>query len=197
MRFCDGIAWPFHHSFDEPQTCQSFLAGLQHGAARPPVGLGTLTLLLLKATTAHGTVLGLALFPREWRGGGGGGGLPQGCLPDPPPVCLATVTTEFPVEGLVYDYVFNMDTWKFVPWLDTVTPQVLTVTNETIFSEIIVVTTDVVRYKWIIHHLTTKDNHVLCVGPTGTGVARPCPCPFALGGERARGRVWGLGRGRA
>lgn len=56
------------------------------------------------------------------------------------------------------------------PWLDTVPPQTLTVTGETIFSELIVVTTDVVRYKWLINHLTVKDHHVLCVGPTGTGV---------------------------
>eukprot|EP00667_Euglena_gracilis_P000011 EG_transcript_11 len=79
------------------------------------------------------------------------------------------VTTEFPFDGLVFDYTYSMETWKWVPWLDTVPPQTLTVTGETIFSELIVVTTDVVRYKWLINHLTVKDHHVLCVGPTGTG----------------------------
>ena len=79
------------------------------------------------------------------------------------------LTAHLPDAGLVYDHCFLIDQMRWVSWDDTITPAPLNVTSETNFQEIVVNTSDVIRYSYLVGHLVESDFHVLCVGPTGTG----------------------------
>lgn len=73
----------------------------------------------------------------------------------------------FPEEGQVYDFMFDTKELRWVHWLDTVDP--FEPEPNTNFRDIVVPTTDTVRYNWLLETLITNSHHVLCVGPTGTG----------------------------
>ena len=79
------------------------------------------------------------------------------------------LTTTLPDQGLAHDYIFSVEHSRWITWEETTSPQSLIVTGETNFQEIIVSTSDVIRYSWLIGHLASCGIHVLCVGPTGTG----------------------------
>eukprot|EP01060_Flectonema_neradi_P033948 TRINITY_DN5821_c0_g1_i1.p1 TRINITY_DN5821_c0_g1~~TRINITY_DN5821_c0_g1_i1.p1 ORF type:complete len:4165 (+),score=795.81 TRINITY_DN5821_c0_g1_i1:69-12563(+) len=79
------------------------------------------------------------------------------------------LTTTLPDQGLAHDYIFSLEHKRWMTWEETTSPQSLVVTGETNFQEIIVSTSDVIRYSWLIGHLSTQGSHILCVGPTGTG----------------------------
>ncbi|KAJ9446655.1 Dynein-1-beta heavy chain [Diplonema papillatum] len=79
------------------------------------------------------------------------------------------LTTEIPDQGTVYEYLYHVEQGRWMLWEDTVNPPPLSVTGETNFQEIVVTTTDVVRYSWLVGHLTLANYFTLCVGPTGTG----------------------------
>lgn len=55
----------------------------------------------------------------------------------------------------------------WVPWLDTI-PEFKCDPSKP-FSQIVVPTTDTVRYTYVVDALTGAGKHVLCVGETGTG----------------------------
>eukprot|EP01063_Lacrimia_lanifica_P030854 TRINITY_DN4987_c0_g4_i2.p1 TRINITY_DN4987_c0_g4~~TRINITY_DN4987_c0_g4_i2.p1 ORF type:complete len:4157 (+),score=1788.38 TRINITY_DN4987_c0_g4_i2:76-12546(+) len=80
-----------------------------------------------------------------------------------------SLTTSLPDQKSGYDYLFVIDEGRWIGWDDTVQPETLTVTSETNFQEIIVNTSDVIRYSWLTGHLVSNETHVLAVGPTGTG----------------------------
>lgn len=80
----------------------------------------------------------------------------------------AGITLTLPDMGLFYDYEYVLDEKRWILWNDRAPAFNSTVSANT-FGDLIVPTNDVVRYKWLLRHLLTKDNHVLCVGPTGTG----------------------------
>eukprot|EP01028_Stygiella_incarcerata_P009150 TRINITY_DN426_c0_g1_i1.p1 TRINITY_DN426_c0_g1~~TRINITY_DN426_c0_g1_i1.p1 ORF type:complete len:4140 (-),score=1088.60 TRINITY_DN426_c0_g1_i1:191-12610(-) len=74
---------------------------------------------------------------------------------------------QFPGKGTVFDYHLDLDTISWIPWIDTLSNFKLDPKKK--FSDIIVPTTDTIRYSWMVKHLATRGQNVLCVGPTGTG----------------------------
>ncbi|EFJ27757.1 hypothetical protein SELMODRAFT_94851 [Selaginella moellendorffii] len=77
------------------------------------------------------------------------------------------VAQNFPDGKLVYDFVFNKDRAKWVPWTDLVdeTPP----SPEADFARIIVSTADTVKYLFLVNELVMHTFPLLLVGPTGTG----------------------------
>ena len=81
-------------------------------------------------------------------------------------VPLHNMKCQLPSKGSVYDYCFNHTLgWKL--WMMTVPEYKMD--PRTPFSKIIVPTTDTVRTKYIMDLIVTRSQHVLVVGPTGTG----------------------------
>lgn len=72
-----------------------------------------------------------------------------------------------PGERDVYAYCFDQDTCQWVDWMATI-PE-FKCDPDRPFSEIIVPTSDTVRYTYVIDQLLRNNCHVLCVGETGTG----------------------------
>lgn len=72
-----------------------------------------------------------------------------------------------PEGRLIYDFCFREEDGLWTSWMGTI-PK-FTLDPRTKFEDIIVPTTDTVRYTWMLNHLIPHGMHVLCVGPTGTG----------------------------
>lgn len=73
----------------------------------------------------------------------------------------------FPEDGLVYDFVYDSISQQWTHWLETIDPFEINPTAN--FKDIVVPTTDTVRYNWLLEKLIVNKHHVLCIGPTGTG----------------------------
>mmetsp|Transcript_9795 Transcript_9795/g.9586 ORF Transcript_9795/g.9586 Transcript_9795/m.9586 type:complete len:148 (+) Transcript_9795:514-957(+) len=73
---------------------------------------------------------------------------------------------EFP-EGDIFDYGIDQTTHKFEPWVDQV-PQ-FEFDPKKKFFEILVPTTDTVKYKYILNLLMFNGYNVLLTGETGVG----------------------------
>ncbi|KAF5833108.1 hypothetical protein DUNSADRAFT_10689 [Dunaliella salina] len=93
---------------------------------------------------------------------------------DPPPElkvwCTGApvkVATPFPEGKMVYDFVYDKERGKWVPWMDTIESK--KISPEAEYSTIIVSTVDTVRYTYLLDRLVQHNMHVLFVGPTGTG----------------------------
>lgn len=80
---------------------------------------------------------------------------------------VQNIQDNFPEEGLVYDYQFDQEEQRWMHWLDTQTEFKLD--PEVPFNNIVVPTTDTIRYNFLLDTLMNNHKHVLCVGPTGTG----------------------------
>ncbi|GAX82307.1 hypothetical protein CEUSTIGMA_g9736.t1 [Chlamydomonas eustigma] len=78
-----------------------------------------------------------------------------------------SVRKMMPLEGSVYDWVYEAKEGKWKQWMDTVSEQ--RISPDADYSQIIVTTVDVVRYTFLL--ATSIEHHVpiLLVGPTGTG----------------------------
>ncbi|CAM43859.2 putative dynein heavy chain [Leishmania braziliensis MHOM/BR/75/M2904] len=81
---------------------------------------------------------------------------------------LRNVNVELPVIGYLQDYQFLPEERGWVAWTERLPPFTAQVTQSN-FSDIIVLTTDVVRYKYVNRILLEHSYHTLCCGPTGTG----------------------------
>ena len=77
------------------------------------------------------------------------------------------LTQLFPEGKDVFGYTFDKGKGKWQPWLDTVEAQQLSPDME--FTNILVQTTDTVRYTFLLDAIITHGHHTLFVGPTGTG----------------------------
>ena len=93
---------------------------------------------------------------------------------DPPPEIkhyvkspAVPITQLFPEGKLVYDFTFDKNRQKWVPWMETVEVQPLDPEME--YADIIVPTVDTVRYEFILDKLLSHKHHLLYVGTTGTG----------------------------
>jgi dynein heavy chain len=75
--------------------------------------------------------------------------------------------TEFPKEGLVYDYHYDTASRSWVNWMETV-PEFFCDPKAEFFS-IMVPTIDTVRQTFMLDLLAMQGKPVLCVGDTGTG----------------------------
>mmetsp|Transcript_20667 Transcript_20667/g.31543 ORF Transcript_20667/g.31543 Transcript_20667/m.31543 type:complete len:332 (-) Transcript_20667:728-1723(-) len=75
--------------------------------------------------------------------------------------------TDFPGEGMIYDYKFDVATKTWTKWLDTIPEYQVDIKMS--YNEIVVPTQDSVRMKYLGAHLIKNGKHVLCPGPTGTG----------------------------
>lgn len=73
----------------------------------------------------------------------------------------------FPKTGMIYDYIFIIETKKWTKWIDIIDKY--EIDNKLSFSEITVPTTDSVRNTYLLDLLLSNDKHTLMVGATGTG----------------------------
>ncbi|KAK3235325.1 hypothetical protein CYMTET_54468 [Cymbomonas tetramitiformis] len=73
----------------------------------------------------------------------------------------------FPGQKTVYGFCFNKKDLKWEEWLNTVEEQHLA--HDLEFTQITVTTVDTVRYSYLLNTLIGAEDHVLLVGPTGTG----------------------------
>ena len=76
-------------------------------------------------------------------------------------------TALWPADKTVYDWTYSQDTMGWVEWMSTVPPFVPE--PDASFSQIIVPTSDTVRYNYLLKILAVAGKHVLFVGDTGTG----------------------------
>lgn len=73
----------------------------------------------------------------------------------------------FPKSGYIYDYMFLIETKKWVKWMDII--EKYEIDPKLSFSEIIVPTIDSIRNTYLMDLLLSHNKHVLMVGETGTG----------------------------
>jgi dynein heavy chain, axonemal len=73
----------------------------------------------------------------------------------------------YPAIGLVYDWVFDVQSLSWVDWMKTV-PEYKCQPDQP-FPDIIVPTADTVCYTFLMKMLLLDGHHVLAVGETGTG----------------------------
>ena len=73
----------------------------------------------------------------------------------------------FPEKNTIYDYVWDGSSNKWVEWSETVEPYQHN--PKLSFSELIIPTTDTIKYTHIMNMLIERSMHVLVCGPTGTG----------------------------
>jgi dynein heavy chain, axonemal len=81
---------------------------------------------------------------------------------------LRNVSIDLPVIGTLQDYQFISEERRWVAWTERLPPFTTQVTQKN-FSDIIVPTADVARYKYVNRLLLEHSYHTLCCGPTGTG----------------------------
>jgi dynein heavy chain len=74
--------------------------------------------------------------------------------------------TEFPQDGVVYDYRFNPTTETWQNWLETI--PTYQIPPNTSFTDILVPTIDNVRHTYLLDILIRAGYHFFCTGPTGT-----------------------------
>ncbi|KAK3261578.1 hypothetical protein CYMTET_29517 [Cymbomonas tetramitiformis] len=77
------------------------------------------------------------------------------------------VTQLFPEGRQVYDFTFDKGKGKWVPWVELIPDEPLSPELE--YTKIIINTVDTMRYKFLVKTLATRHDHLLLVGPTGTG----------------------------
>lgn len=73
----------------------------------------------------------------------------------------------YPKQGQVYDFMFNVETKKWTPWMELI--EKFDVDTKLSFSEIVVPTMDSVRNTYLLDLLLPNDKHIIMVGATGTG----------------------------
>ncbi|KPA79969.1 putative dynein heavy chain [Leptomonas pyrrhocoris] len=81
---------------------------------------------------------------------------------------LRNINIDLPVIGNLQDYQFVVEERRWVAWTERLPPFTTQVTQRN-FSDIIVPTADVARYKYVNRLLLEHSYHTLCCGPTGTG----------------------------
>ena len=74
---------------------------------------------------------------------------------------------EFPEEGTVFDWCFDIKKVQWIKWIETI--KEFKVDTKLNYSEIVVPTDDSIRMKYLMKILITKGKHCLTPGPTGTG----------------------------
>ena len=77
------------------------------------------------------------------------------------------LNTIFPNEGSVYDYCFDVDNKKWIPWLETLNKT--EIPQGVSYTDIIIPTSDSIRNKYLIKILVKCNKHCISTGPTGTG----------------------------
>ena len=92
----------------------------------------------------------------------------------------------FPKIGMVYDYLFLIESKKWVKWMDVIDKY--EIDSKLAFSEIIVPTNDSVRNTYLLDLLMTNDKHTLMVGGTGTGKTININ-QYLMGAAKVQGRV--------
>eukprot|EP01041_Mallomonas_annulata_P000832 gene832-1621_t len=101
--------------------------------------------------------------------------------------CYASkMSWPIPKLGMVYDYLFNIETKKWTKWMDII--EKFEVDSKQSFSEIIVPTTDSVRNTFLLDTLLSHEKHVLMVGSTGTGKTININ-QYLMGAAKVQGRV--------
>lgn len=77
------------------------------------------------------------------------------------------IALPFPEGKLVFDYVFEPQRMKWGAWLDRLESKPVA-DSDADYSNIIVPTSDTLRYTYLLDALARRHHHCLFVGPTGT-----------------------------
>ena len=72
-----------------------------------------------------------------------------------------------PASESVYEWTFDQGTLQWIDWMDTIPDFKCNVDKP--FADIVVPTSDTVRYTALMRSLIVQGHHVLAVGDTGTG----------------------------
>lgn len=78
------------------------------------------------------------------------------------------VSVDFPDSGLIYDYLFEKQTCKWILWVETL-PKDFKISPKAKYDDIMVPTIDTARYSYLLKVLIRDGRHTLFIGPTGTG----------------------------
>ncbi|KAJ3227682.1 Dynein heavy chain 7, axonemal [Clydaea vesicula] len=88
--------------------------------------------------------------------------------PEVPQPTQFSVSTAFPNESTIYDYIFDKSNCKWKLWTQTIPPD-FTIAQKAKYDDIMVPTLDTARYSYLLKMLIRNNHQVLFVGPTGTG----------------------------
>ena len=80
---------------------------------------------------------------------------------------IISLFSGFPFEGDVYDYYCDYKTKEFKPWTDKITE--FKYNSEIPYFNILVPTSDTVKFKYLITQLIEGGFNILLSGETGTG----------------------------
>jgi len=81
---------------------------------------------------------------------------------------IRDIETGFPHKGIIFDYSLNMEKLEWQHWEDRLPPKYNIIAG-TPFHKILIPTVDTIRNLYLIQGLVKANQHVLCVGSTGTG----------------------------
>lgn len=80
---------------------------------------------------------------------------------------ILKILSGFPFDGEVFDYYINFEKKEFRPWTDLITEFKFNL--ETPYFNILVPTSDTVKFKNLLSKLCKNGRNVLLSGETGTG----------------------------
>lgn len=80
---------------------------------------------------------------------------------------IATLYSDFPEQGEIYDYGIDLTTHRFIPFMDQV--PTFEYNPKKSYFEILVPTTDTVKYRFLLNVLLNAGLNVLISGETGVG----------------------------
>ena len=80
---------------------------------------------------------------------------------------IAQLYTDFPDSGEIYDYCVDPNLHRFVSWYDRIPAFVYN--RSTQYFQLLVPTTDTVKYKFMLETLVANGYNLLLTGDTGVG----------------------------
>ncbi|KAK3881286.1 hypothetical protein Pcinc_014272 [Petrolisthes cinctipes] len=88
----------------------------------------------------------------------------------PKPDCFRLTKGMLPPEsGLVYDYLYDHEMQRWVPWYDTIAKERLIIPPSAKVSKLLIPTAETARQEYFLHACLNHDVPLLLLGPTGTG----------------------------
>ncbi|XP_066944541.1 dynein axonemal heavy chain 3-like [Macrobrachium rosenbergii] len=88
----------------------------------------------------------------------------------PKPDCFRLTRAMLPPDtGLVYDYLYDKETQKWIPWFDTIDKERLVIPPDAKITKLLIPTAETARQEYFLRTCLEHDVPMLLLGPTGTG----------------------------